>query len=346
MSRFLKSVCLTALLAGPVATEPLGLGQSVSPEEIAIWDIDVRPDGLGLPQGSGTVEQGDKIFTAKCSVCHGVFGEGAGRWPVLAGGQDTLTNTRPVKTIGSYWPYLSTVFDYVNRAMPFGEAQSLEPDEVYAITAYLLYLNDEVEDDFELTSENFAETRLPNEDAFKPDDRPETELAVFTGAPCMENCKDSVEITMRAAVLDVTPEETAAKAAQTDASADDPETTAETPQAAAVEPAGIDPELVAAGEKVFKKCKACHQLGEGARNRVGPILTGIVDAPAGAVDGFKYSNALKKVAEGGLIWTDTELAAFLAKPKEYLKGTKMSFAGLKKQEDIDAVVAYLKSTGP
>lgn len=345
MSRFLKSVCLTLLLAGPAAAEPLGLGHAVSPEEIAVWDIDVRPDGMGLPKGSGTVEQGDKIFSAKCAVCHGVFGEGAGRWPVLAGGQDTLTNARPVKTIGSYWPYLSTVFDYVNRAMPFGEAQSLEADEVYAITAYLLYLNDEVDDDFELTSENFVDARLPNEDAFKPDDRPETELAVFTGEPCMENCKDSVEVTMRAAVLDVTPEETAAKAAETQAANVEPET-AEASQSAIPEPAALDPELVAEGENVFKKCKACHQLGEGAKNRVGPILTGVVGGPAGAADGFKYSNALKKVAEGGLIWTETELAAFLAKPKDYLKGTKMSFAGLKKTQDVAAVIAYLKSAAP
>ena len=82
--------------------------------------------------------------------------------------QDSLTNDRPVKTIGSYWPYLSTVWDYVHRAMPFGDAQSLTDDEVYAITAYLLYLNDLVDEDFELSNENFAEVRLPNEDKFFP----------------------------------------------------------------------------------------------------------------------------------------------------------------------------------
>lgn len=348
MSRFLKGACIAALFAGPVAAEPLGLGHDVTPDEIAVWDIDVRPDGLGLPQGRGTVEQGEEIFTAKCAVCHGDFGEAVGRWPVLAGGQGSLTNARPVKTIGSYWPYLSTVYDYVSRAMPFGEGQSLEVDEVYAITAYLLYLNDEVDDDFELSSENFVQTRLPNEDAFKSDDRPETELAVFTGEPCMENCKDSVEITMRAAVLDVTPEETAAKAAEvTQASAAATETeTTDAPAAAEAAPETIDPALVAAGEKVFKKCKACHQVGEGAKNRVGPVLTGVVGGPAGAADGFKYSKPLLKAAGGGLIWTQDELSAFLAKPKDYLKGTKMSFAGLKKEADVAAVIAYLKSTAP
>ncbi|MGJ8616692.1 MAG: c-type cytochrome [Sulfitobacter sp.] len=345
MSRFLKTAIAATLITGPLAAEPLGLGHAVSSEEIAVWDIDVRPDGMGLPEGRGTVEQGDKIFAAKCASCHGVFGEGAGRWPVLAGGQGSLTNARPVKTIGSYWPYLSTVYDYVNRAMPFGEAQSLEADDVYAITAYLLYLNDEVEEGFALSSENFADTRLPNEDAFKPDDRPETELAVFTGEPCMESCKGSVEITMRAAVLDVTPEETAAKAAESGQASAEPGTAEET-AVATNEPDALDPALVAEGEKVFKKCKACHQVGERAKNRVGPILTGIVDAPAAAVDGFKYSNALQKAAEDGLIWTSPELAAFLAKPRGYLKGTKMSFAGLKKEEDLAAVIAYLKSTTP
>ena len=81
MSRFLKGACIAALFAGPVAAEPLGLGHDVTPDEIAVWDIDVRPDGLGLPQGRGTVEQGEEIFTAKCAVCHGDFGEAVGRWP-------------------------------------------------------------------------------------------------------------------------------------------------------------------------------------------------------------------------------------------------------------------------
>lgn len=118
-----------------------GLGREALPEEIAAWDIDVRPDGAGLPEDSGDVWTGEQIFLEQCAVCHGDFAEGVGRWPVLAGGEGTLTNARPVKTIGSYWPYLSTVFDYFHRAMPFGYAQSLEPDEVYAIIAYLLYSN-------------------------------------------------------------------------------------------------------------------------------------------------------------------------------------------------------------
>ena len=168
-------------------------------------------------------------------------------------------------------------------------------------------------------------------------------MAVFTGEPCMENCKDSVEITMRAAVLDVTPEETAAKAAEM---VETGVTAPETPQEAVATPETGNPALIEEGEKVFKKCKACHQVGEGAKNRVGPILTGIVDGKAGAIDGFKYSKALQAASESGLIWTETELSAFLTKPKDYMKGTKMSFAGLRKEAEVAAVIAYLKSTTP
>lgn len=196
---------LTALLAIPAAAGEFGLGRAATPEEIAAWDIDVRPDGLGLPEGEGDVATGEEIFSERCAYCHGDFGEGVDRWPVLAGGQGTLSSDRPVKTIGSYWPYLSTVWDYVHRAMPFGDAQSLEADEVYAITAYLLYLNDIVDDDFVLSRANFTETRLPNEENFFLDDREESPV-MAKRTVCMENCKTEVHITKRAAVLDVTPE--------------------------------------------------------------------------------------------------------------------------------------------
>src|SRR4051812_32134132 len=110
----------------PVKTAAkLGLGRPALPEEIKAWDTDVRPDGLGLPVGRGTVKQGDAIFQAQCAGCHGEFGQGFGRWPALAGGEGTLKADRPDKTIGSFWPDLSTVFDYIKRAMPFGNAQSL-----------------------------------------------------------------------------------------------------------------------------------------------------------------------------------------------------------------------------
>ncbi|MEO9526911.1 c-type cytochrome [Roseibium sp.] len=209
----------TAVAAAPAATPAkapvsatrdggvFGLGRRATGDEVAAWDIDIRPDGQGLPIGSGTVADGEPLYTDNCAVCHGDFGEGVGRWPVLAGGHDTLTDERPEKTIGSYWPYLSTVYDYVRRAMPYGNARSLSDDDVYAITAYLLYLNDIVEDeDFELSNENFVEIRLPNEDNFIADDRAQEEQYARKGDPCVSDCKaEPVSITMRARILDVTP---------------------------------------------------------------------------------------------------------------------------------------------
>jgi len=185
-----------------------GLGRVATPEEIAAWDIDVRPDGLGLPEGRGTVAEGMAIYDEKCASCHGDFGEAVGRRPVLAGGQGTLQADRPEKTIGSFWPYLSTVYDYVRRAMPFGDARSLSDDDVYALTAYLLYLNDEVSDeDFELSKENFASVRLPNEANFIDDDRLQEPHYRDKTEPCMTNCAPGkAVIKMHAAVLDVTPQ--------------------------------------------------------------------------------------------------------------------------------------------
>ncbi|NNE81421.1 MAG: c-type cytochrome [Silicimonas sp.] len=353
MSKFLKVAFVFSCLSGTAFAGDFNLGRPATPEEIAAWDIDVRPDGLGLPEGSGDVFTGEEVFAERCAVCHGDFGEAVGRWPVLAGGQDSLTDDRPVKSIGSYWPYLSTVWDYVHRAMPFGNAQSLSDDEVYAITAYILYLNDLVDEDFELSHENFADVTLPNESNFYLDDRGEVELAAFGEEPCMENCKDSVEITMRAAVLDVTPEETKARqlrdavaAAKEGVAPEQVAVAEETPEAEA-EPEEMasapDPALIAAGEKAFKKCKACHQVGDNAKNRSGPVLNGIVGRSAGGIEGFKYSKALKAAAEDGLVWDDASLVDFLTKPRAFLKGTKMSFAGFKKEDEIAAVIAYLKT---
>lgn len=352
MSRFPKLALAACLVAATPALADYGLGRTALPEEIAAWDIDVRPDGAGLPEGSGDVWTGEEIFAEKCAVCHGDFGEAVGRWPQLAGGHNTLTDLRPVKTIGSYWPYLSTVWDYVNRAMPFGDAQSLTADEVYAITAYLLYVNDVVDDDFTLSHDNFVEVELPNVGNFYPDDRAEVEIPDFTREVCMENCKEAVTVSMRAAVLDVTPEETKArKLREAVARVQNPVAKPtelvvnETPEAAPASIAAPDPELVAAGEKVFRKCKACHQVGDKAKNRSGPVLNGIVGGAAGQVDGFRYSKALEGAGADGLVWDAAALDAFLTKPKDYLKGTKMSFSGLRDEADRKAIIAYLSTFG-
>ncbi len=211
MSKFLKTVpalIVTLGLIVPATAEQFGLGRPATSDEIAAWDVDVRPDGLGLPVGSGSVLDGEEIFGERCASCHGDFGEGVDRWPVLAGGEGTLQDDRPQKTIGSYWPYLSTLYDYVHRAMPCGEARSLEADEVYAIVAYLLYMNDVVADeDFVLSKENFTDVEMPNAGGFVEDPRPDTKVLAAGEEPCMSDCKPEAKITSVAAVLDVTPDD-------------------------------------------------------------------------------------------------------------------------------------------
>ncbi len=168
-----------------------GFGAPATAEQIAGWDIDIRPDGTGLPPGSGSVEDGEMLYEEQCAECHGSFGEGEGRHPALAGGVGTLRDARPNKTVGSYWPYASTLWDYIHRAMPFRKPQSLTDDEVYAISAYVLYLNELVEDDFVLTPDNLASIEMPNVDNFIPEERPNTD-----NKRCMQGCRDPEAITI------------------------------------------------------------------------------------------------------------------------------------------------------
>ncbi len=207
--------CFVVLTALAVAAFPfsskaqkLGLGREATTSEITAWDIDVRPDGQGLPPGKGTVKQGEEVFIAQCASCHGDFGEGKDRWPALVGGQATLKHDRPDKTVGSYWPATSTVFDYIKRAMPFGNAQSLSNDDVYALTAYILHLNEIIKDtSFELNQKNFTSITLPNAANFFDDDRETTEKNFWGKKPCMKEClKQDARVTNRAQVLDVTPD--------------------------------------------------------------------------------------------------------------------------------------------
>jgi S-disulfanyl-L-cysteine oxidoreductase SoxD len=335
------------VLAAPAVAEPLGIGRAALPEEIAAWDVKIMPDGRGLPPGGMGVEDGEQAFIDYCAACHGDFAEGLDNWPPLAGGRGTLTHERPVKTVGSYWPYLSTVWDYVNRSMPYGNAQSLSPDEVYGITAYILYSEGLVDYDFVLTNENFTEVRLPNEDGFYVDDRVETEFPVFTAAPCMADCKAEVAITRKASDLNVTPVNEAGQPAGTlpnivTASAAPMEAPA-TAAAAAEPPAGPDPELVAAGERAYRACQTCHEVGDGARNKTGPHLNDLFGRTAGSLEGFRYSRQFVAAGEGGLVWTPETLHDFLMKPRDYIKGTRMSFAGYRDESDIAAVTAYLQT---
>lgn len=217
MSRFPRTIILlAAIFALPTggfaenmasASDKLGIGRPALQQEMDAWDLDVRPDGVGLPLGKGTVAEGEAIYSEICAACHGDFGEGVDRWAAVAGGEDSLTDERPVKTIGSYWPYLSTVYDYVRRAMPYGDARSLSDNDVYAITAYLLYLNDLVtEEDFELSNKNFSSFVLPNKTNFISDNRKQENHVLENSKPCMKNCMiGKPKILSRARALDVTP---------------------------------------------------------------------------------------------------------------------------------------------
>jgi cytochrome c len=142
-----------------------GLGRAATPQEIAAWDIDVKPDGTGLPPGRGTVAQGQATYDAKCASCHGTFGE-SNQYLQLAGGVGTLGSDNPVRTTGSKLNYAPTLWDYINRAMPFQAPKSLTADEVYALTAYVLYLNEIVPEDAALDRGSIVRVSLPNRAGF------------------------------------------------------------------------------------------------------------------------------------------------------------------------------------
>jgi mono/diheme cytochrome c family protein len=213
-AKFVTSAVLLLALAAPALAQAkketphnYGIGHDATPEQIAGWDIDVRPDGQGAPPGQGSVKAGEKIYLEKCAACHGEFGESAGRWPPVAQGKGTLASNDPVKTVGSYYPYLSSLLDYTRRAMPFGDAQSLSNDELYAVTAYVLNLNDIVDDKFVLSKQTWGQVKMPNQTGFFDDDREKAEKAFWNANPCMRNCRGPVTITGRARALDVTPED-------------------------------------------------------------------------------------------------------------------------------------------
>ena len=181
---------ILALLTVTSATaEKLGIGTPISPQQLERLDTDVRgSDGAGLPPGFGTPTQGREIFLSSCAMCHGTTGEGSENAPALKGGVGSLPTTDPLKTIGSFWPYASTIFDYVRRAMPAHAPRSLTNDEVYAITAYLLYINGIVPEDIIISQSNLPRVVMPNWDGFIPDDREKSERKFWKKSPCVRNC--------------------------------------------------------------------------------------------------------------------------------------------------------------
>ena len=154
------------------AGDPYDLGRAATEEEIRAWDIDINPNGDGLPPGRGTVEHGAVIFAATCAACHGVTGT-EGPADRLVGGHSSLATAHPLKIVGSYWPYATTLFDYIRRAMPLTAPQSLTPDEVYSLVAWLLYQNGIVAQDFRVDATTLPAIRMPNRNGFVPDPRPD-----------------------------------------------------------------------------------------------------------------------------------------------------------------------------
>ena len=172
-----------AAAAGSLQAQGFGFGKQASEREVAGWDIDASADGKGLPRGSGTAAKGKPLYEMHCGACHGMKGEGnaADR---LVGGRGTLNTDKPVMTVGSYWPYAPTVYDYINRAMPFNAPQSLPADEVYAITAYLLFLNGIIGENEAMDASSLPKVQMPNRKGFTADPRPD-----IVNVPCRIDCR-------------------------------------------------------------------------------------------------------------------------------------------------------------
>jgi mono/diheme cytochrome c family protein len=149
-----------------------GVGRAPTAEELKKIDIDVLPDGEGLPRGTGTAAAGKQIYTAKCLTCHGPTGQ-EGPQEILAGGRGSLATSKPVKTVGSYWPYATTLFDYIRRAMPFDHPGTLATDDIYAVSAYVLFLNGIVHEHDVLNEATLPKIEMPNRSGFVADPRPD-----------------------------------------------------------------------------------------------------------------------------------------------------------------------------
>jgi mono/diheme cytochrome c family protein len=168
----MRSLALFLCAAAMAQSPKYGAGRPPSSDEIRQWDISVRPDGKGLPAGKGSVADGQEIFANRCSKCHGSQGQGRDAMP-LVGGRGTLNSAKPLKTVESYWPYATTVFDYIHRAMPFNQPGTLSTDQVYAVTAYVLFLARIVPENAVMDENSLPKVRMPNRDGFVRDPRPD-----------------------------------------------------------------------------------------------------------------------------------------------------------------------------
>lgn len=165
-SRLLATAAALIVLSPAALAEGPELGRVATPDEIASWDISVDPSGAGLPPGNGTPKQGEAVYAEKCIACHGEKGVGKPN-DQLVGGRGSLTGDQtPIKTVGSFWPYPTTLFDYVRRAMPLGAPKSLSDDEVYAVAAYILHLNGVIGEAEVMDAQTLPKVQMPNRDGF------------------------------------------------------------------------------------------------------------------------------------------------------------------------------------
>ncbi len=268
----------SAPIACATAAPKYGFGQPATPGEIAGWDIDVRPDGTGLPEGRGSVATGQRIYDAKCASCHGTFGE-SNSYLQIAGGVGSLGSDQPVRTTGSKLNYATTLWDYINRAMPFEAPKTLTPDEVYALTAYVLNLNDILPADAMLDRDSLPRVKMPNRDGLTTahgfttrDGNPDTR-----NVACMKDCAAHVRLTSEMPDHARDQHGDAAEQARMFASA--PTT--------AVRKSGLEM------ARAFT-CTACHGVSEAA---VGPPFRDIARRYNG--DGAAEPSLVAKVKAGG-----------------------------------------------
>lgn len=162
------TACILVTVGAVSSAWAADFGRTPTADEIKLWDIDVRSDGTGLPVGSGTPAQGKAVYADNCEACHGANGQG-GPKDRLVGGQGSLATENPVKTIGSYWPYATTLYDYIHRAMPYPAPGSLDVNDTYAVVAYLLSLNGIISADTKLDQNSLPKIEMPNRDGFIPE---------------------------------------------------------------------------------------------------------------------------------------------------------------------------------
>jgi cytochrome c len=273
-----------------ITMNEFNIGKPATDEEIAGWHIEVS-HGHNLPPGSGSAADGESLYDDKCANCHGSFGEGVGRYPVLAGGEGTLTDfLRPEKTVGSYWPYASILLDYTHRAMPFAQAQSLSWDETWALSAYVLYLNDIiVEEDFEFNASSYSQISMPNEKGFiLKDNKPDT-----FNTRCMTACKEADSLSIKTALLGY------------DSGAEDNYN-----KRKKVEPSDL-------GQSTYiNNCQSCHDGGLAGAPKLSDKMTwkkrlkpGINQMYINAINGFHGENGFMPAKGGNLTLGNNQVKA-------------------------------------